>query len=221
MANTILRKGKLILDISGEYWYQDPTSGLYFRLRMLLRQDYGDEAEYNAAVDEMNTALKKVQPSGNEYFCTLGCVPAAVANLVNSGWDKTLQPKTRLFLWDSGFQGGVGEALPKYGVFEPDFIWVNNDIVYTPWDENNLAHRYYRTAQAPNPAAIQPGGGSDNSSSGNSGNQNNTGTVTLTNSKIALDLEIANSILGSEADVPVTISGTIKITPIEGEEQEL
>jgi hypothetical protein len=150
MATKLQYQGKLIKDISGNYWYQDigyeGASGLYFDLTMLMRVSGEDENGLNTRINDANAGIHK---EGYAYYCTLGLVPKQAQALVDSGWDTTFYSKTRFFLWDSSFTGGIGSAVEVYGAMTTDFIWVDNDHVYTQWSANNLAYRFPRTSTAP------------------------------------------------------------------------
>jgi len=149
MADRIVRKGKLVSDANGNYYFYDcNNTGLFFALNMILRQHYSDEKALNTAINDLNDELAGKETSGqNEYFCTLGMVPKQAANLVASGWDTTLYSKIRFFLYDSTFKGKIGDQIAKYGAMEADFVWINNDTVYTRWDENALGYRFPRTSK--------------------------------------------------------------------------
>ncbi len=163
-------KGKLIKDINDNYWYQDDQNGLYFDLTMIMRVKDDNESMLNNRVNDANAAIKK---EGYEYFCTLGLVPKQAQRLVDSEWDKKFYSKTRFFLWDDTFTGGIGDDVQVYGAMTTDFIWVDNDHVYTQWKADNLAYRFPRTSTAPK---VKP---QSDTTDDTTNDTTNTGVVTI------------------------------------------
>jgi len=148
-------RGKLIKGC-----YVDDKLGMAWAIHELLYQTYNDVQKLNEAVNQINTNLQSLPHAKGQWLATLGLHRNIWINEFDASWKGIFQAKAHIFLYES--QDTIMETdptLPVLPVFgEPDFLWVSDKEVWTPWDGDHLNERFQGV---PVPAAdpVDPGTG--------------------------------------------------------------
>jgi hypothetical protein len=143
MANKIQGTGKLI----GNRYFLLDELGMYWDLQLLFRQNYSDEADFNNAIDENNELIKISKKYQAGWFVSIGMVPSQI-NALGEDWKKLIQPKVHLFLYDDSYKPAQNNNLmPVIGMFEADFLWHGDNLVYTWMSGDNLNYRFRQVSK--------------------------------------------------------------------------
>jgi hypothetical protein len=140
MANKIKYTGKLI---GGRYFLYDEL-GMYWDLALLFRQAGEDEAGFNKRIDAKNDELKTYSKYQAGWFASIGLVRSQVENLPDV-WRNRFMQKTHLFLYDPVHNG---EKMPVVNGFEADFVWIDDNLVYTWLSGDNMNYRFRLVSKA-------------------------------------------------------------------------
>ena len=142
--------GKLV----NENYFLDPTSGLAFKLNLIIMGKLGNNLQ--KIHDEVMRISGLCRNEAEECLPTLGLFPsvweAAMAD--HASYLEMLASETRCLAFLGKEQVDPQNVKLPYGFPEMSFVWNgSNNKVYPPYNSNNLGHRYkaLQPSQIPSP----------------------------------------------------------------------
>jgi hypothetical protein len=181
----------MIGQLQGDYFI-DPTSGLAFKLNMVImgKSPWGNDLKKIG--EEVLRVGGLCKSEARQCLPTLGFVESqwTAAQNTNASFAEMLGQQTRCFVFLSKeySEDYLKEYKIPWGYPEMSFIWNGRDTsVYTPYNTNNLGDRYkaFQSSLIPTP----PTGGA--TGGGTSGGTSGGGTnVNLNFNELDLDLTL-------------------------------
>lgn len=144
--------GKLVQG-KDTYYFVSSTSGLAFKLNMVIIGQGTWKSDLGKIHDEVNRVNGLVKNEAEQCLATLGFLPAAwdAAKATNPSLAEMIGGKTRCFIYlpKAYSEDYLKEYTVPYGFPEMSFIWNgSNNSVYTPYTDNNLGWRYKAIQEA-------------------------------------------------------------------------